>query len=97
MEVLLADEYSRCHTFFMPNWSSTKRNLGINQLAAATLKATMEDKPKATKNLHAAALGKLRVLKGGNARSVKVTAKQRSEIAKKAAQARWRKPARKAR
>jgi hypothetical protein len=37
----------------------------------------------------AAALGRLGGLKGGKARALKLTAEQRTEIARKAAQARW--------
>jgi hypothetical protein len=37
----------------------------------------------------AAALGRLGGLKGGNARAKSLSAKRRSEIAKKAAKARW--------
>ena len=43
------------------------------------------------KNPAAVALGRLGGLKGGKARAEKLTAKKRSEIAKKAAQARWKK------
>jgi len=43
------------------------------------------------KNPAAVALGRLGGLKGGKARAEKLTKKQRSEIAKKAAQARWKK------
>jgi hypothetical protein len=43
------------------------------------------------KNPAAVALGRLGGRKGGPARAKKLTAKQRSEIAKKAAQARWAK------
>jgi len=43
------------------------------------------------KNPAAVALGKLGGLKGGNARAKALTAKKRSEIAKKAAAARWNK------
>ena len=42
------------------------------------------------KNPHAVALGRLGGLKGGKARAEKLTPKQRKEIAKKAAQARWK-------
>jgi hypothetical protein len=42
------------------------------------------------KNPAAVALGRLGGLKGGPARARKLTKEQRSEIAKKAAQARWR-------
>lgn len=43
------------------------------------------------KNPHAVALGKLGGLKGGPARAKKLTKKQRSDIARKAANARWAK------
>lgn len=43
------------------------------------------------KNPHAVALGRLGGLKGGKARASKLTKEQRSEIAKKAAKARWKK------
>ena len=45
---------------------------------------------KPAKNPNAVALGKLGGAKGGKARAAKLTPEQRSEIAKKAAQARWR-------
>ena len=43
------------------------------------------------KNAAAVALGRLGGLKGGNARAAKLSKKRRSEIAKKAAAARWKK------
>ena len=43
------------------------------------------------KNPHAVALGRLGGLKGGKARFEKLTLEQRSEIARKAAYARWSK------
>jgi hypothetical protein len=43
------------------------------------------------KNPAAVVLGRLGGLKGGNARAAKLSAEQRSEIAKKAAQSRWQK------
>ena len=43
------------------------------------------------KNPHAQALGRLGGLKGGAARAKKLTKEQRSEIAQKAAAARWSK------
>jgi len=42
------------------------------------------------KNPHAVALGRLGGKKGGKARAEKLTAEERSEIARKAALARWR-------
>jgi hypothetical protein len=44
-----------------------------------------------TENPHAVALGRLGGLKGGKARSKKLTPEQRKEIARKAAVARWEK------
>jgi len=43
------------------------------------------------KNQAAVALGRLGGLKGGKVRAERLTSKQRSEIAKKAAAARWKK------
>jgi len=53
----------------------------------ATGESESEDKP--TKEFDAKALGHKGGLKGGKARAEKLTSEQRSEIAKKAAQARW--------
>jgi len=47
--------------------------------------------PPTTKNPAAVELGRLGGLKGGKARAASLTKKQRSEIAKKAAKARWTK------
>ena len=49
-----------------------------------------EPKPEG-KNPHAVALGRLGGLKGGKARASKLTAEQRKEIARSAANARWTK------
>jgi hypothetical protein len=46
---------------------------------------------ESTKNPHAVALGRLGGKKGGKARAEKLTPEQRSEIARKAVQARWAK------
>jgi len=46
------------------------------------------------KNPHAVALSRLGARKGGLARAAKLTAQQRREIARKAAEARWRGKAR---
>jgi hypothetical protein len=50
---------------------------------------TIEGEAKPEKNPAAVALGRLGGLKGGKARAEKLTAKKRSEIAKKAARKRW--------
>jgi hypothetical protein len=49
-----------------------------------------ESKPEDGKNPHAVALGRLGGQKGGKARAAELTAKKRGEIAKKAAESRWR-------
>ena len=50
---------------------------------------TNDTKPDDGKDPAAVALGRKGGLKGGEARAKKLTAEQRSEIAKKAAKARW--------
>lgn len=74
----------------------TKRPRDINQLAKLIVdQTTDEDKPKepeqSTKNPAAVELGRLGGLKGGKARAEKLTEEQRKEIARIAAQARWKK------
>ena len=77
----------------MPKRSSKKKD--INELASSIVEqATGESTEPVVddgKNPAAVALGHLGGLKGGKARAAKLTQEQRSEIAKKAAQARWRK------
>jgi len=76
----------------MPRRSSKPRDL--NRLAAAiAAEATGEapEEPPSEKNPHAVALGRLGGKKGGKARAAKLSKKRRSEIARKAAEARWRK------
>jgi hypothetical protein len=80
----------------MPKRSS-KRKTDINLIAAGIVKAATEEPtkeaspPKPEKNPAAVALGRLGGLKGGKARAAKLSAKKRKEIAKKAAEARWKK------
>ena len=70
-----------------------KRPRDVNQLAKLLVDlATGEKKeetPADSKNPHAVALGRMGGLKGGRARAESLTAKRRSEIAKKAAKKRW--------
>jgi hypothetical protein len=79
----------------MPKRSS-KKSRDINVLASQIVEeATQEAIPKnlekeSTKNPAAVALGRLGGLKGGKARARKLTPEQRKEIAKRAAQARWK-------
>jgi hypothetical protein len=73
---------------------SRKRPRDLNELAASIVSdATDEDKPKVDpdegKDPAAVALGRRGGLKGGRARAAKLTAERRSEIARKAAAARW--------
>ncbi len=78
----------------MPNRSS-KRPRDVNVLAKAivdqaTGQAPPESKPEREKNPAAVELGRLGGKKGGKARAEKLSARKRSEIAKKAAEARWK-------
>ena len=75
------------HYGTMPKRSSKPSH--PNELAAAIVAdATENDRP--AKNPHAVALGRLGRLKGGPIRAKKLSAKRRSEIARKAAEACWR-------
>ena len=85
----------------MPKRSSKKkRPRDANQLAKAIVDEVTgtapEEEAKAPpanegKNPAAVALGRLGGKKGGKARAAKLTKEQRSEIARKAAKARWKK------
>lgn len=55
----------------------------------ATGEAEEAATPESTKNPNAVALGRLGGKKGGKARAEKLTAEQRSEIARRAAAKRW--------
>lgn len=79
----------------MPNRSSKKKPRDLNRLAAAIVQEPTREAPEeplSDKNPHAVALGRLGGLKGGPARAEKLTKERRSEIAKKAASARWAAP-----
>lgn len=76
----------------MPERSKKKRPRDLNKLASTVVKVATEGEPSlkpSSKNPHAVALGRLGGLKGGKARAEKLTRAQRSEIARKAAKARW--------
>ena len=85
----------------MPKRSSKKkRPQDVNQLAKCVVDdatgAVPEEEAEALpadegKNPAAVALGRLGGMKGGKARAAKLTTEQRSEIARKGAQARWQK------
>ena len=79
---------------------NNQKKKDVNELAFNIVQQTTEEQPidktypnlPADKNPHAVALGRLGGLKGGPARAKKLSKKKRSEIAQKAAQARWNKP-----
>jgi hypothetical protein len=65
----------------------------LNQLAESIVDQATDEEPKQPeppgKNPAAVALGRLGGIKGGAARAKKLTAKERSEIARNAAYKRW--------
>ena len=73
--------------------SYIKRPTDINQRAKLIVDIAIGEveEEKDGRNAAAVALGRLGGLKGGKARAQKLTAEQRSEIAKKAATKRWKK------
>ena len=72
----------------MPKRSSKDINVIASNVIA---EVTSDSGDVPIKDPHAVALGRKGGLKGGKARAQKLTAKQRSAIAKKAARARWSK------
>ncbi len=72
---------------------SCKRPRDLNELAASIVGDATSDAPEQPeddgKDPAAVALGRRGGLKGGRARADKLTADQRSEMARKAAAARW--------
>ncbi len=74
-----------------------KLPIDINALAKSIVDLATDETPESTdtdtpqKNQAAVELGRLGGMKGGKARAEKLTPEQRSEIAKKAAHARWNK------
>jgi hypothetical protein len=82
----------------MPSRASKNRPRDPNLLARSVVEdligehmdgTPLENRPTPKKNPAAVALSKLGASKGGRARAEKLSAKKRSEIAKKAAQKRW--------
>ena len=71
----------------------SRKTPDVNQVAYAMVQAIVAGSQPQTvdgKNPFAVALGRRGGLKGGPARAAKLSAKQLSESARKAAQARWR-------
>ena len=80
----------------MPTRSSKDRDFAtvarrvVEQAIGEHLDGTPLEDPNAGKNPAAVALGRLGGAKGGRARADKFTPAKRSQIAKKAAKARWK-------
>lgn len=60
----------------------------VARIATGEIKESI---PKSQKDAAAVSLGRRGGLKGGKARAAKMTAERRAEIARKAAESRWRK------
>ena len=79
----------------MPDRSKKPRPRDSNQLAYQIVLESTGQAPKyeppaePAKNPNAVALGRLGGLKGGHARAAKLSRRKRSQIAEKAAKARW--------
>ena len=80
----------------MQKRSRKKKRLDLNELASTVAEETTTPEPAEKlkpedkgKNPAAVELGRLGGLKGGKARAKKLTKKQRSDAARKAANARW--------
>jgi hypothetical protein len=71
----------------MPKRSSKRKD--VNELGFSIVARATEDFADDDKNPAAVILGRLGGSKGGKARAAKLTPEQRSEIARKAAKARW--------
>lgn len=73
----------------MPKRSSSPRDL--NEIASGIVASSTEEavEPQDQKNPHAVALGRMGGVRGGKARAEKLSPQRRSEIAKRAAEARW--------
>ena len=79
----------------MPTRASTGKKRDFTQIAKAIIdKVTGNAPPEEPdmRNPHAVALSKLGASKGGKARAKKLGAKKRKEIARKAANIRWKHP-----
>jgi hypothetical protein len=63
----------------------------IVDIATGQVEDNAPEKPSRGKNPAAVALSELGAAKGGAARAAKLTSKRRSEIARKAAEKRWKK------
>ncbi len=93
----LPERVLKCNNRLMPTRASKRKRPGdTNQLAwqivqEATGQAEAEADVPDTRNQAAVALSKLGASKGGRSRADKLSPRQRKQIAKKAAKARWAK------
>jgi hypothetical protein len=81
-----------CYIYSMKKKKHPARDINViakNIVDLATDENPTEEESSSSKNPHAVALGRLGGKKGGKARSEKLSPEERSEIAKKAAKARW--------
>lgn len=69
----------------------SKKPADLNRLAAAIVDEATDETPQEPESQQAQA-GRLGGLKGGKTRAKRLSADKRSEIARAAAKARWRKP-----
>jgi hypothetical protein len=74
----------------MPNRSGKKQDLNEKAFSIVQKLTGQAPEEKSEKNPAAVALGRLGGLKGGKARAEKLTARQRKAMARKAANARWK-------
>ena len=81
----------------MPRRSSKPKDHDFVTIARSVVERSIGEKltgepldKEPEKNPHAVALGRLGGQKGGKARAAKLSAKKRSQIAKQAARARWK-------
>jgi hypothetical protein len=92
-EFVTDGDRNKCYSGNMPNRSSKPhRPADLNRLAASIVGEAVGDvspMEQPAKNAAAVELGRKGGLVGGKARAAKLTAEQRSEIARNAAQARW--------
>jgi hypothetical protein len=88
-----------CHDHIVPSRSSKPKDHDFATVARNVVQQAIGERldgsplpdPNAGKNPAAVALGKLGGAKGGRARADKLTAEQRTDIARTAASARWKK------
>jgi hypothetical protein len=82
-----------CYTKSMPSRARTRggKRADFAQIAVSVVEQAIGDvlKPAEGKNVHAQALSALGASKGGKARAASLSAKKRTEIARKAAAKRW--------